>query len=199
VKIHYAFYAVGIVATWATCAPLQATTLESTGGSAMPSFAATKPGVSMCAKATNIVFSCPLAHSQKIVSICASDDVEDGKARFYYAYGRPGAPELTYPNDGPSQDGAFTRTHLVFGSNTGGYAYGFTNNGYKYTVYSISGERDLQSGGVIVQRTGSSKALTKMDCQVGRITETNNDAIIDATLRWKSDGAIEASGLPLTH
>ncbi|RAO75771.1 hypothetical protein CA260_17180 [Dyella jiangningensis] len=150
----------------------------------------------MCAKADEIVFSCPLDKSKKTVSMCASGNVAGGTGRFYYSYGHEGSPELVYPASGESPDGAFTRTHLGFAGNTGGYAYGFSNQGFKYTIYSISGERSLQSGGVIVQRASDSKIVAKMSCQAGKIAETESDPIIDATLKWKSDSTIESNGLP---
>lgn len=152
--------------------------------------------VTMCARTDEVVFSCPLDKSKKIVSICASSDTGSSKERFYYAYGHVGSPELTYPAvDQPSND-AFTRTHLGFAGNTGGYAYGFSNKGYKYTVYSISGERNMQNAGVIVQNASNSKVVAKMQCQAGKITETESDPVIDATLKWKSDSGIESNGLP---
>src|SRR5579859_3281981 len=97
-------------------------------------------GATMCAKADAVVFSCPLSRGKKIVSMCAAGDIAGGHGRFYYAYGQPGSPELSYPADRQQADGAFARTHLGFAGNTGGYAYTFVNNGYKYVVYSISGE-----------------------------------------------------------
>jgi hypothetical protein len=153
-------------------------------------------GTTMCAKPDDVVFSCPLDKSKKIVSMCVANGATSSKGRFYYAYGHDGAPELVYPASGQPSDGAFTRTHLGFAGNTGGYAYGFNNKGFKYTVYSISGESNLQRGGVIVQRASDSKVVAKMSCQAGKITETESDPIIDATLTWKSDGSIESKGLP---
>lgn len=153
---------------------------------------------SMCTKADAVVFSCPLGNGKKTVSMCASGDVAGGKGRFYYAYGHDGAPELVYPANGQPSEGAFTRTHLGFAGNTGGYAYGFSNKGYKYTVYSIAGERNLQSAGVIVQNASGGKVVAKMQCQAGKVTETESDPVIDATLKWKSDSRIESNGLP-TH
>ena len=153
-------------------------------------------GGTMCAKTDEIVFSCPLDRGKKTASMCASGDIAGGTGRFYYSYGHGGSPELVYPASGESPRSAFTRTHLGFAGNTGGYAYGFSNKGFKYTIYSMSGERNLQNGGVIVQRASDSKVMAKMSCQAGKITETESDPLIDATLKWKSDSAIESNGLP---
>jgi len=149
---------------------------------------------SMCGKSDHVVFSCPLAESTKTVSMCAAGDDANGGRRFYYAYGRPGKPELTYPSAG--SEGDFTRTHLTFAGNTGGYAYAFTNAGFKYVVYSVSGANNLQDGGLVVLKDGQAKPVKQSTCQAGKVTDTDEDALIDATLKWKSDPAIEKNGVP---
>lgn len=149
---------------------------------------------SMCGKNDQVVFSCPLAGSTKTVSMCAAGDVAHGTGRFYYAYGREGKPELTYPAAGG--EGEFTRTHLTFAGNTGGYAYAFTNAGFKYIVYSVSGANSLQDGGLVVLKDGQAKPVKQSTCQAGKVTDTDDDALIDATLKWKSDPAIDKNGIP---
>ncbi|NII53263.1 hypothetical protein [Luteibacter sp. SG786] len=149
---------------------------------------------SMCGKSDQVVFSCPLAGSTKTVSMCAAGDVAHGTGRFYYAYGRPAKPELTYP--APGNEGEFTRTHLTFAGNTGGYAYGFTNAGFKYIVYSISGSSNLQEGGLVVLKDDQATPVKHSACQAGNVTDTDEDALIDATLKWKSDPIIEKNGIP---
>lgn len=148
----------------------------------------------MCGRADQVVFSCPLAGSTKTVSICAAGDVAHGAGRFYYAYGRAGKPELTYPAAG--SEGEFTRTHLTFAGNTGGYAYAFTNAGFKYIVYSVSGSNNLQDGGLVVLKDWQPKPLKQSTCQAGKVADTDDEALIDATLKWKSDPSIEKSGIP---
>jgi hypothetical protein len=149
----------------------------------------------MCAKGDQAVFSCPLAGGAKTVSICAAGDVAHGAGRFYYAYGRDATkPELTYPAN--TDQGDFTRTHLMFGGNTGGYAYAFTNAGFKYVVYSVSGSNNLQDGGLVVLKDGQTKPVKQSSCQAGKVTDSDDDALIDATLKWKSDPVIEKNGLP---
>jgi hypothetical protein len=151
---------------------------------------------SMCGRSDRVVFSCPVGDGNKVASMCAGGDIASGHGRFYYAYGRPGTPELTYPTKNQA-DGEFTRTHLGLTGNRSGYAFAFSSNGYKYVVYATSGGRNEQDGGVIVQRDGQSKAVAKMQCQFGRISQTDSDQLIDATLQWKSDRKIEMNGLPV--
>ncbi|MEP7184206.1 MAG: hypothetical protein ABI767_00080 [Rhodanobacter sp.] len=154
---------------------------------------------SMCGLGDKVVFSCPLAKGTKIASMCASQGKADAEPTFYYAFGHAGAPELRLPASGGADNAAFSRTHLGFAGNTGGYAYSFANAGYKYIVYSISGDGASYEGGVIVQSSDKSKNPTKLTCRSTAITETSDDSLIDATLRLKKDQQIESSGLPETQ
>lgn len=149
------------------------------------------PADSLCAVGEKIVFSCPLAGGKKVVSICAA-----GEGRFHYAFGSSGAPEFTYPSKGT--DATFARTHLTYGGANGGAAYSFANGGYKYIVYSVSGT-GVDEGGVLVQRVGEQRAAKDMKCQSGKVTGPDDDGIIDAILKWKSDPDIQSHGLPSTH
>lgn len=62
-KVHFSLCVAGAVVMWAPCAPLRATEMESAKRAPMPSLTATKRATSMCAKADDIVFSCPLART----------------------------------------------------------------------------------------------------------------------------------------
>jgi len=132
--------------------------------------------------------------SNKIVSLCATPSSTDVR-RFYYAYGRPSSIELRYPS-GEFPVDAFSRTHLGFAGNTGGYAYAFKNGGYKYILYSIAGARAYERSGLIVQRDGSARALRDMSCQASTVVETVNDLTRKITREWSHDAEIESAGLP---
>ncbi|MBO9648879.1 MAG: hypothetical protein J7605_10230 [Variovorax sp.] len=146
--------------------------------------------LSLCGVNEETVFACTLERNKKIVSLCATP-----ASNFYYAYGRPASIELRYPSR-DIQEIAFTRTHLSFAGNTGGYAYAFRNGTYKYILYSISGERNYERSGLIVQRDGSARALQDMHCQASTVVETENDLTLKATYQWSRDSEIESTGLP---
>jgi len=154
---------------------------------------------SMCDENDDVVFSCPLAQSTRTVSLCASPGVPDAGPAFYYAFGHAGVPELRFPARGTVNNAAFSRTHLGFAGNTGGYAYAFTNAGHKYIVYAISGKQTPRDGGVIVQSPGASTMATRRACRSTAITETSDNALIDATLHLKKDMQIQSHGLPETR
>lgn len=159
--------------------------------------AADNPGkASMCAATEQVLFSCTLASGGKQVSICAAGDAQAGTPRFYYAYGKQGAPaELRYP---ASAAGAadFTRTHLTFAGNTGGFAYGFNNGGYKYLLYSISGSYGLEDQGLIVQKDGQQKPVKQSKCVADSVFESEDDALFRITRQWPQDEGIAGHGLP---
>lgn len=140
-----------------------------------------------------------MATGKKIASVCATHFENHAEPTFYYAFGSADAPELRFPALGSADNAAFSRTHLGFAGNTGGYAYSFSNAGYKYVVYSISGAKSLRDGGVIVQPPEKSKSATKLACRSTAITETSDDSLIRATLHLKKDPQIQSSGLPKTR
>lgn len=150
---------------------------------------------SLCAKADKIVFSCPLAESSKIVSLCAAGNAE--RYQFYYVFGRPHAPEMTYPAKGQDSTRAFAKSHLMYAGATGGYTYSFINQGYKYILYAVSGT-GFDDGGILIQRAGEQTALKDMKCQPKKITESDDD-LLKATQKWKIDPDLNSHGLPDTQ
>ena len=150
-------------------------------------------GRSLCTQPDQIVFSCPLLKSRKIVSVCASGSA--APHRFYYAFGKPHAIEMTYPSASVTTEAGFSRAFLGFPGGTGGYAYSFVNAGMKYIIYFISGA-GFDMGGVIVQKPGELRAISNATCAKAMITEFTGDALLDETLKWKVDDDIHIHGLP---
>lgn len=149
---------------------------------------------SLCTKPDQVVFSCPLLKSRKIVSICASGNA--APHHFYYAFGKPRAVELTHSADTGELSSGFARARLFFAGATGGYAYSFTNgSNYKYILYSISGT-GFDVAGVLVKRLGDLRALSDTRCEPGKLEETNNDELQNELDDWARDRDLEAHGLP---
>ncbi|MDM0090473.1 MULTISPECIES: hypothetical protein [unclassified Variovorax] len=155
--------------------------------------------VSLCAANEEPIFSCTLqGPSRKVVSLCASTPSSpQGKRRFHYLYGRPSKIELRYPSNDDG-DEAFTFTHLHFSGATAGYAYAFTNMGFKYIMYWISGT-GFERSGLLVQREGQLRADRDMHCKPSAPTATKSHELWDATSKWKVDPDIDAHNLPSTH
>jgi hypothetical protein len=110
-----------------------------------------------------------------------------------YAFGKPGAVELKFPEKPKPAPGSLRRTHLVYAGATGGYAYTFTNGGFKYHVYSISGT-DLEDQGVVVAQHG--KVVGELKCDTRSVVLPKNTKVIDALLAWPEDPEVAEHGLP---
>jgi hypothetical protein len=185
----------------ATCLGLFATLPAS---AQKASSAPTAKAHTLCAANEEHVFACTLqGKRRKMVALCAApmqgSAQEDKAWSFRYLFGRPGQIELSYPapGSGPSAD-AFTFTRLIYAGDTGGYAHTFTNEGYRYILYSVSG-RDVERAGLLVQRDGKMRAMRDMECAQSTFTETRNEALSRLTSSWKAAPDIDAHGLPSTR
>ncbi|WP_152640378.1 hypothetical protein [Xanthomonas sp. MUS 060] len=149
---------------------------------------------SLCKKPDQIVFSCPLVNSKKIVSMCASGSV--APHRFYYAFGKPQKIEMNYLSNSSSPGGGFMRSFLGYPGGTGGYTYSFVSNNFKYIVYSVSGRYGFNIGGVLVQKIGDIRAVVDMKCAKGGVKDSLSDSLLKETLGWEFDGDINGHALP---
>jgi hypothetical protein len=150
---------------------------------------------SLCRKPDQILFSCPLAKSSKIVSICAAGMT--APHRFYYAFGTSDAIELTYPAESGSTN-AFKRTLLMYPGGTGAYAYSFVQEDFKYVIYAISGA-GLDTGGIVIKRENALRALATLECAQNKLEETSNESLFDETLKWPIDSELHGHGLPTVN
>lgn len=150
------------------------------------------PEATMCSKPDKVVFSCPLDKTKKVVSVCMADRA--GQKRFYYSFGYPPVPELSYPSSGDENE-VLHRSHLSYAGATGGTAYSFIKDGYKYIAYLISGT-GFDTGGVLVQRSGDTRAISNLKCSKGSITESDDDTVFNASTKLERDEDIDSHGLP---
>jgi hypothetical protein len=188
------FVACGVAAVLALMSPSSVAQEASTSAVSSPQYVKE----SLCTQPDQIVLSCPLAKNGKIVSVCATGNASPHA--FYYAFGRPGALEMHYPNDpSASNNNDFSRALLSYSQGMAGYAYSFVNNGVKYIIYTISGKFGYERAGVMVQKTGSLHAMTDMQCSKGKFQDTSDDPLIDETLKMKKDDDLDIHGLPLTN
>jgi hypothetical protein len=147
---------------------------------------------SMCATQESVLFSCETTAGKR-ASLCASHDAGADRGYVYYSYGSPGEPELVFPAEKrPPTD--FSRTHLTFSGSTGGYAYSFRKDAYRYIVYSISGAEGLEDQGILITRNDPRAPISTLACRQGSVVE--DDALLDLTLTWPPDPDLELHGLP---
>jgi len=114
----------------------------------------------------------------------------------YYVYGTQDRIELRYPSESSPPAGNFTRTHLLFAGNTGGYAYSFDRPDAKYVIYSVSGSMGLEHQGVLaLDASGATQAELK--CAPGTLVEDDAESLRALIRELDPDETIAREGLPL--
>ena len=121
---------------------------------------------SLCKPKEVLYYSCKIAGTQKLVSLCGSDLSEPNSFWLQYRFGRPGKLELVYPESrGKTKplfiDSGFDVAHL---RRSGGWdsEVSFTTNGWSYTIISwMAGEgEEGRTEGVFVARNRSGPGKT---------------------------------------
>ena len=125
---------------------------------------------SLCAKAERIIFSCltersgvrSTGGSSKIVSLCASLDLDKQRGYLQYRYGLPGKVELEFPSSPTGTQQMFQYTHYMR------YQVDLTEinfeiNGYQYQIFDdYNGEEKprISTEGVSVTAPGKPKEVS---------------------------------------
>ena len=155
---------------------------------------ASQSAATLCQPDEVVIYSCRIRNNGKLASLCAAADFASSpKAGAYYIFGKPGVIEMRYPR-GENLGGHFRQAHLVFAGATGGYAYSFVNEGFKYLLYSISGT-GIEDQGVIVAKVGEPQPVAEMQCVAGSMVETDL-RVFDAARSWPEDVDVAEHGLP---
>jgi len=116
----------------------------------------------LCATAERIIFSCPVKHPAKIVSVCASKDLTSDHGYLQYRFGLPGKIELEFPKDRTGTQAKFQYTHY-FRAQFDLTEINFTIDGYQYQVFDdYNGEEKpaISSQGVSVTAPGKPKEVS---------------------------------------
>jgi hypothetical protein len=116
---------------------------------------------SLCTPAEDVVFSCPLA--KKLVSLCASDHLNDSVGWMTYRIGRAGQmPEMSYPEAHAHPKTQFRGGTRMY-SGGGGAFVSFDRGRYTYTVFTAIGRGWGQKEGVVVEVSG--RRVAYLDCR----------------------------------
>lgn len=178
--------------TCAGCAIQTAHSAPATDG-APPSAPATP--ATLCQPGEVVIFSCRVRGNGKIASLCGAGDFgKNPDAHAYYAFGRPDAIELRYPEVPAPARERFMRTPLFSPGATGVFVYSFANAGFRYSIFSISGTR-LESQGVLVTLSDDRRVLADLPC-VDDVIQTHEEDAYMATWEWPGDDRIRSWGLP---
>ncbi|MCK5871232.1 MAG: hypothetical protein KAG26_00275 [Methylococcales bacterium] len=145
---------------------------------------------SLCLAKERVIFSCH-ATNKKIISICASADLNHNNGYLQYRFGIAAKkPELIYPSllKHPKQ-------HFLMGilkPETGSGAYiKFLRNGFSYTIFTLNTKK-WAAEGVVVKELGAIVAYIK--CKEG--TQSQMGTHLFKQLKISSDPKTQNFKLP---
>jgi hypothetical protein len=116
----------------------------------------------LCTKSERVIFSCPVKHRAKIVSVCASKNLTSERGYLQYRFGLPGKVELEYPKERNGTQEKFHYMHY-FRAQFDLTSISFTIDGYEYSVFDdYNGEEKptVSSQGVSVTAPGKPKEVS---------------------------------------
>ena len=138
-------------------------------GSPLSSQARAEPPAvpSLCRNEEQIIFSCAVARSPRIVSICGSKLLDHRNGYLQYRFGRVGAVELQFPRDRANTQIAFRYAHY-FRAQVDRTEITFHNQNYTYVLFSYY-ENDInppiKEAGVRVTRHNSDGTEAELKCR----------------------------------
>ncbi|MCL5023673.1 MAG: hypothetical protein M1497_09965 [Nitrospirae bacterium] len=88
-----------------------------------------------CARDEQIIFSCGIKGSSKVLSVCGSGQLAKDKGYVQYRFGAPGKIEFEYPSSREKSQIKFTYSHY-FRARVDRTEVGFKNGRYEYSVFS---------------------------------------------------------------
>jgi hypothetical protein len=125
---------------------------------------------SLCGKTEHVIFSCRTKNSAKqasrspgkIVSLCASPDLDRERGYLQYRYGLPGKVELEFPQSRVGTQQKFRYTHY-FRYQVDLTEISFNIDGYEYSLFDdYNGEEKpaISTAGVSVRAPGKDKEVS---------------------------------------
>ena len=153
------------------------------------------PSPSLCAPDEQVAFSCPIARSHKIVSLClAPGKTTPPAAR--YIFGTASHPELIYPAEGRARAN-FRTSVLNYAGGTSGDTYSFVKDGIQYILFHISGA-SLERAGVMVKPVNQIDSSAELDCKPSTVLHALDDDLLHITESWGPDPELDWKPLPET-
>ena len=135
--------------------------------------AANQDAQSLCTTSERVVFTCSIAKTKKIVSLCATPQLSNESGQLTYRYGVRGlAPELAFSNDRQRLMDVYWY-HYSGSAKASYYAVRFHRSNHSYTVYYSTAAfeaHDRSNGGGVMVHKGNEK-LVDMWCDNSSIRE----------------------------
>ena len=156
----------GVLLLLGSCCATELTTSAPRFATAFKSQARSKPlalqANSLCLMDERIIFSCAVKRTAKIISLCASKDLDKERGYLQYRFGLPSKVELEFPTDRKGTQAKFHYTHY-FRAQFDLTEINFTIDGYEYSVFDdYNGEEKpaVSSQGVSVTAPGKPKEVS---------------------------------------
>lgn len=147
---------------------------------------------SFCTPQETVVFACPVG--SKLVSVCASRDLNARSGYMQYRFGKPGEPlEMTLPAGFAHPSRAATGENVPFSGGAGTWLR-FRNGPVSYVVYSGIGRwgpggRSAEKQGVVVEKDG--KRIASLKCSGKLASELGPVLIEKAGITTRKDEDFE--------
>jgi hypothetical protein len=133
--------------------------------SSLPLAAANSP-ITLCRSEEQVIFSCPMAGSGKVISLCASPTIDTKRGYLQYRFGKSGAVELQFPQARANTQLAFRYAHY-FRARVDRTEITFDNHDYRYVIFDYF-EGDvkptIRQAGVRVSRHGGNNHEQELKC-----------------------------------
>lgn len=120
----------------------------------------------LCGNNEQVIFSCSMKSSKKILSVCSSKSLNDENSYLQYRFGKSGKVEFQFPDDRSNSIKQFKQTHY-FRAKVDRRELIFQNKDVQYSVFSsFEGEESppIKEAGVIVQKGSSERSWKTLQC-----------------------------------
>jgi hypothetical protein len=127
-----------------------------------------------CSDNEQILFSCQIAKSHKVVSLCAAKELAKDRGYVRYIFGKLGKPEFTFPSSPANALDAFNYEHY-FRAQVDRTAILFVNHAIEYRVFdNYDGETQPhhQQGVSVIDASAKETSLfcaTKIDAHLEKL------------------------------
>lgn len=125
---------------------------------------------SHCSGQENTLFNCPAG--KKLISVCASKDLDRSAGYLQYRFGPKNAPEIQVPPANSHPSGQVKQGALMFSGGGGAYLR-FASAGHDYVVYTAVGRGWGIKEGVAVEKDG--KRLAGIRCKAAAETRLGGE------------------------
>ena len=142
---------------------------------------------SHCAANEEVVFSCRLQKSAKVVSLCASKNLlaKPENGQLTYRFGKPGAVELIFPKQAADSPQQFSFFHY-FRAGLDETEVSFVNNGFSYSLFTHDeaeyGKSSVAESGVRVTALKAARTATDITLSCTPATTIARWSLIDGAV-----------------